>query len=149
MTKRQIAIAKDKILEHLSGEGTSGLMSEKIADNLKMPHHIVYSLLKEIERRDHVNNISTASANTSFEVCHSRITNAGSFFKDTLGYEREFKREQRINFPKNYWYVMLLLGFLLGFFSDVLKQKLLGKSKERIYYIQPSKNQDTIILMSK
>jgi hypothetical protein len=62
------------------------------------------------------------------------ITFEGKMFLESGGYKNERRKKWIIEFPKNYWWIIALIAFLIGFFGDIskewLKQKILKPSQE-------------------
>jgi hypothetical protein len=56
------------------------------------------------------------------------ITFDGRLFWENGGYAKEAKRQKIIDFPKNYWWAIAAISFIIGFFADVIKERLKQKT---------------------
>lgn len=72
-------------------------------------------------------------------LTHCSITFEGRLFWESGGYTKDLKRKKIIEFPKTYWWVIAFFTFIIGLFSDVIKERLKQKTP-------PSSNQSIPIL---
>ena len=56
------------------------------------------------------------------------ITFEGRLFWESGGYTKDLKRKKIAEFPKTYWWVIAIFGFIFGFFADVIKERLKQKT---------------------
>jgi len=52
------------------------------------------------------------------------ITFDGRLFWENGGYTKDLQRKKIIEFPKNYWWLIAIFAFVIGFFADVVKEQL-------------------------
>lgn len=55
------------------------------------------------------------------------VTFEGMLFWESGGYTKDLQRKKIIEFPKNYWWLIAIFTFIIGFFADVIKERLKQK----------------------
>jgi hypothetical protein len=63
------------------------------------------------------------------QLTYVGITFNGRLFFENGGYKKDLIRKRILEFPKTYWWVIAIFGFTIGFFADVIKERLKQKKQ--------------------
>ncbi|HVT83626.1 MAG TPA: hypothetical protein VHD35_00415 [Chitinophagaceae bacterium] len=55
------------------------------------------------------------------------ITFEGRLFWENGGYTSDLRKKKIVEFPKNYWWLIAIFSFIIGFFADVIKERVRQK----------------------
>jgi hypothetical protein len=65
------------------------------------------------------------------------ITFEGRLFWESGGYAKDLRRKKIMEFPQTYWWAVAIFAFLVGFFSDILKDLVKQKISPDTSLSQP------------
>jgi hypothetical protein len=122
----------DAALRLLADKERSQLFYKSLADVTKVLSDIAEAeiVLNKLVKDGYADKIDKPPSNDYFSWLSDRIyflTFEGEIFLKKGGYVGERKRKRLVEFPKNYWWIMLPIGLLIGWFADIGKEVLTRK----------------------
>lgn len=132
---------KDAIINHLIHISGSQDLISNISKNLNLDFDYCISICDEIITDEYIEEVERLGNHDKRVAVGPRgrnfIKNEGGYTKVGLLKKEDDKKENRQSFPKRYWWLIAILTYIFGFFSDIgkewIKQKYFPETNKEIH----------------